>query len=132
MLVFTCGVFDLFHAGHKELLENMQEVGDRVVVLLHDDKSTYANKERFPVQDYEHRRRNLLATGLVDDILMVDEADPSDSFKWFLHKKDNVIFMRGDDWQDFPGKQVLEERKVEIRLKKYKEDISSTKLRSEL
>lgn len=110
----------------------MMQNADEVIVFLHDDKSTYENKDKFPVQTYEHRRQNLLNTGLVDKVELVDTQDPSSQFKWFLRNEKDVVYYRGDDWEDFPGKRVLEERGVPIVFKPYSEGISSTKLRDEL
>lgn len=124
----------MFHAGHSELLRLMNNEADEVVVFLHDDKSTYLNKDKFPVQDFEHRKKNLLDTELVDRVIAVVDSDPGADFKWFIHKHkdEGLVYYRGDDWENFPGRGELEERGVEIVFKEYTTGISSTKIRSEL
>lgn len=134
-IVFTCGVFDLFHNGHKELLELMRSLGDKVYIFLHDDRSTYENKNKFPVQSFEHRYDNLKETYLVNNIYKVAYPNPVNYFKSFVKiygLKHNLIYVRGDDWKDAPGLDYLKEAGIKIIFKKYTQGISSTKLRSEL
>ena len=67
---------------------------------------------------------------------MVEESDPSVRFSEILsilvRDSNEAIFMRGDDWQDFPGKEVLESKGIKIEYVPYTKGISSTKLRDEL
>jgi cytidyltransferase-like protein len=39
MLVFTNGVFDLFHFGHLVFLEGARQLGTRLVVSVNSDES---------------------------------------------------------------------------------------------
>jgi bifunctional ADP-heptose synthase (sugar kinase/adenylyltransferase) len=110
----------------------MRQEADRVVVVLHDDKSTFENKGRFPVQDYQHRKANLIASGFVDEIFEARKADPSGAFSLAITLYRPVVYMRGDDWPDFPGKGVLEISGIPIKLVAYTEGVSSTEIRERL
>jgi pantetheine-phosphate adenylyltransferase len=58
--VATGGTFDLFHAGHRRLLERSFELGDKVVIGLTSDE--FARKEgKVPQQPYERRKAQLEA-----------------------------------------------------------------------
>jgi glycerol-3-phosphate cytidylyltransferase-like family protein len=107
----------------------MRQEAIRVVVALHDDKSTFENKGRFPVQDYRHRRINLLRCGHVDNFIKVRNADPSSALSNAITLYKPVIYMRGDDWPDFPGKTVLEIADIPIKLVPYTKGVSSTAIR---
>lgn len=134
MKVITVGVFDLLHAGHTNLFKKMRENGDYLIVIVHDDKSTYQNKNKFPVQSLDHRMRNIEQTGLVDDIQPVHSADPSEVIEKVIkfNSKDDLVYMRGNDWQDFPGRPVLDKYKVPVKFITYTSGVSSTELRDKL
>lgn len=134
-LVFTAAVMDLFHEGHIELLSQMNEIGDITLVVLHDGFTTFKNKKKLPIENLEKRTRNLIDSGLVDIIKHTFQPEPIDAFKEIVEKygkKFELIYMRGDDWSEFPGVSVIREANIPIVYKKYKENISSSKLRGEL
>jgi hypothetical protein len=85
------------------------------------------------VQTYEHREQNLRLSG-VHHIIKVTEPDPTNAIAKLINRigKDNLVFVRGDDWVDFPGKQLLVEFGIEIRYIKYTKGISSTQIRDSL
>lgn len=128
MRVLTVGCFDVLHQGHANLLRQMAKRGD-VYVLLHDDRSIWINKGRFPVQNYNHRWHNLKASGLAKGIIEVRKPDPSETIKFLcLKAPHDWLFMRGDDWIDFPGKRELERLQVPIEYVPYTEGVSTTEI----
>lgn len=136
-IVFSASVFDLFHHAHKELLEMMRAEGEKVIIFLHDDLSTYKNKGKFPVQSFEHRADNLYKTGLVDYVFKVENQDPSNNFISFIEnvKPKTMLFMRGDDkWNggEAPGLETIRDYHIPIKYKKYTKGISSSKIRDSL
>jgi cytidyltransferase-like protein len=133
-LVFTAAVMDLLHEGHINLLKEMRKAGDLTLVILHDGFTTFANKEKLPIESLEKRTRNLIDTGLVDIIRYTFEPEPIVAFNSVIidYCKFDLLFMRGDDWQDFPGREVLETFNIPIKMIKYTKEISSSKLRNEL
>lgn len=136
-VVFTIGVFDMLHAGHVELFERMRELADQVVVLVHDDLSTWQNKKKFPVQRLGHRKD--LVGNFVDMAMSVRAADPSGRIRQVFGPEGligmrgkSVAFMRGDDWKDFPGRKALAELGIMVLFKKYKKGVSSTRRRMKI
>lgn len=129
----TVGVFDMFHEGHANLLTRMNELADEVTVFVHDCKSTYRNKGRFPVQELNHRMINIKSTKLAGKVVPVFDPDPGYAiFHQFRSESGSMVYVRGDDWPDFPGKNVVEDLGMDIKLIPYTEGISSTKIRSQL
>lgn len=139
-IALTIGCFDMLHEGHINLFQKMKEAGDRVFIIIHNNRSIFENKGRFPVQSAEDRAANLLSCGLVNQVFFVHNADPSaelgqilDIFRRkFGSKEADIVYMRGDDWVSFPGREVLEKRGVEIKIIKYTKVVSSTLRREEI
>jgi D-beta-D-heptose 7-phosphate kinase / D-beta-D-heptose 1-phosphate adenosyltransferase len=135
-LAITIGVFDMLHAGHINLFRQMKARADRILVLVHDDSSTFENKSKFPVQEVQHRVRNIYQTKLADYVMIVYQADPSEKMKEILKHPEFVsrtlVYVRGDDWQDFPARKVIEGAKIPIEFVEYTKGVSSTQLRDEI
>jgi len=141
-IAITAGVFDCFHEGHANLLKYMNICADQVVVFLHDDLSTYQNKGRFTVQRLEHRSSNLFQSKLVTQVAHEYERNPGTQIVDFVIKlirnsygtltlKD-FVYIRGDDWQDFPGRNQIELAGIEVRLVPYTKGVSTTMIRNQL
>jgi len=136
-LVFTAAVMDLCHEGHINLLKKMRkEAGKgKVIVVLHDDKSIYDTKGRIPIQDLEHRMENVRITELVDEVLSTtDYQDLARVFEKIIssHTLYNLVFMRGNDWSDFPASKTIKEHNIPIKFVEYTKGVSSTLIRKEL
>lgn len=135
IIVFTAAVMDLLHEGHVNLLKQMRSKGDLVLVVLHDEKSTFLNKGKTPVESLEKRTMNLIHTGLVDIVMHTYSQDPCEEFRRICGKfcrKFDLLFMRGNDWPDFPGHHVVRDLGIPIELVPYTEEVSSTKIKENL
>lgn len=133
-IAMTVGCFDLLHDGHLNLLNKMKEMADNVVVLLHSNRSIFENKGKFPVQNYDDRQSNLMDSSLVNSVIAVLSADPTYQINNFLDRNNpsEIIYMRGDDWNDFPGQEAVKKSGVKIKYINYTEGISSTILSQEI
>jgi cytidyltransferase-like protein len=135
-VVFTAAIMDLCHQGHLNLLKKMRErAGEgRVIVILHDDKSCYQIKGKIPIQNIKQRRDNLWITELVDDCYITLKTDPADQFERVLrtYPDAELLFMRGDDNRDFPGKHLIDKHKIPTEFINYTEGVSSTLIRNNL
>lgn len=74
-VVYTYGVFDLFHSGHVQLLKKAKKLGDRLVVGLFTDKVVTAFK-REPVISFEHRKVILEHLTMVDIVIPQNKLLP--------------------------------------------------------
>lgn len=61
-IVYTAGIFDLFHVGHLDFLEKAKALGNYLIVGVHHDPNSIMNI-------YE-RTMNVLACKYVDDVVM--------------------------------------------------------------
>ena len=74
-VVYTYGVFDLFHSGHVQLLKKAKKLGDHLIVGLFTDEVATGFK-RAPVITYEHRKKVLEHLTMVDQVIAQKELQP--------------------------------------------------------
>jgi cytidyltransferase-like protein len=129
--VFTIGCFDLFHEGHRLLLQRMRQFGREVIVGVHDSRSIHKLKARVPVDGTEARMINVKR--YADQVYCVAGTDPSSFVTCIVHLRENetALYVRGDDMADFPSRHVVEEL-MPVKFLPYTNGVSSTKLREEL
>lgn len=95
---YTCGVFDLFHVGHLNLLERCKEMCDYLVVGVCNDDYVRNIKHKEPVIPENDRVRILNALKCVDFAELVDIPTTEDKFLAQNRFKFDVLFS-GDDWK---------------------------------
>jgi D-glycero-beta-D-manno-heptose 1-phosphate adenylyltransferase len=78
-IVTTNGSFDLFHAGHIQLLERAKEKGDILIVGINSDKSVreYKKKPGRPIIPEKCRAELLAAIMYVDYVFLFDDLIPN-------------------------------------------------------
>jgi len=70
-IVYVDGSFDLLHKGHIETIKKAKELGDYLIVGVHDDKTVNRIKGlNYPIMNLYERTLNLLALKYVDDVIM--------------------------------------------------------------
>ena len=96
---FTCGAFDLLHAGHALMLEECKIHCDYLIVGLQRDPSVDRPNKNKPVQEYKERDIMVKAIRWVDEVLYYDtEEDLYD----ILKNTDIDVRIVGADWKDQP------------------------------
>jgi rfaE bifunctional protein nucleotidyltransferase chain/domain len=74
---FTCGAFDLLHAGHVDLLERAKAQCDRLMVAVNSDESVRRYKSPFrPVNPEAARMQVVAGLGCVDAVVLLEEQRP--------------------------------------------------------
>lgn len=102
---YTCGVFDLFHVGHLNLLERCKEMCDILIVGVCDDKYVTEIKKKQPVYPEDQRVRILNALKVVDhaELVTIEETDDKvlalDDKVLALEKFKFDVLFSGDDWK---------------------------------
>ena len=101
---FTCGSYDLLHAGHVMALRDASERCDYLMVGLQSDPSVDRPDKNKPIQSLEERRTQLLGCRYVDEVFVYHTE--RDLFR-FLHDNKPRIDTRflGMDWEgkEFTG-----------------------------
>ena len=135
--VITVGCFDLFHKGHYNLLSKMRQYGNKRFIGIHDDLSILINKKIHTSDKLDRRIQNVKQhLSVNDDIFIIRNANPTNDIKNIVEnivkntkQRDNICFVRGDDFPNFPGRDYLEQNNVPIEFVHYTKNISSSILR---
>ncbi|XP_068317803.1 ethanolamine-phosphate cytidylyltransferase-like [Pyrus communis] len=70
-IVYIDGAFDLFHAGHVEILRKARELGDFLLVGIHTDQTVSANRGAHrPIMNLHERSLSVLACRYVDEVII--------------------------------------------------------------
>ena len=70
-IVYVDGSFDLFHVGHVETLKKAKDLGDFLIVGVHDDQTVNVHKgSNYPIMNLYERVLNVLAIRYVDEVVI--------------------------------------------------------------
>ncbi|XP_045191455.2 uncharacterized protein LOC123548334 [Mercenaria mercenaria] len=129
--VYTVGCFDLFHEGHKILMERLKELGKQVIVGVHDSRSIFKLKKRVPIDSTYKRMSNV--KNYADVVYCISGTDPTQFLKCIFDVNEPVtsMYVRGDDMPNFPARKFIEEV-MPVHFLPYSEFVSSTKIRKEV
>ncbi len=132
---FTCGVFDLFHVGHLNLLINCKKQCDKLIVGLCDDEYVVKVKKNQPVFPQEDRFRILEALKIVDEVHYVTIEEVND--KQLAQKIFGFdVLFSGDDWKgsDRYAKTEKEFEKIGVSIEylPYTKGISTSSIKKSL
>ena len=108
-IVFTNGCFDLFHAGHLEILRRAAALGEVLVVGVNSDDSVMRLKGRGrPITSEQNRVEIISALNFVDYVVVFEEDTPLR----LIQAVRPDILVKGADWK---GKGVVGEDVVKAR-----------------
>ena len=132
---YTCGVFDLFHVGHLNLLERCKEQCDYLIVGMCDDTYVREIKNKEPVINEDDRLRILNALKCVDLAEKVDIETTNDKMLAWERFKFDVLFS-GDDWKGSERYLKTEEQFKEIgatiEYLPYTQGVSTTDIKNKM
>lgn len=122
---FTCGAFDLCHAGHVRMLKEAKEQCDFLIVAVQTDPTIdRPDTKNKPVQTIEERLDMMNAIKYVDQVLVYEtEADLLELLKT-QHVDIRII---GADWKGKPF--TGHELPIEIYFNSRDHGLSTSELR---
>ena len=124
LIVTVNGCFDLFHAGHLDLLEESSKVGDILIVGINSDNSIKKYKGwKRPIIPEQQRAEIISGIGFVDYVTIFDEID---CLKFIESVKSN-IHVKGQDYnQDCIESSIVEKYGGRIHITDFKTKISTS------
>lgn len=125
---FTCGAFDLLHAGHISMLEEAKSQCDHLIVGLHTNPQLDRKEKNKPIQSVFERYVQLKGCKFVDEIVPYDtEHDLSN----LLRMLPIDIRILGNEYEDkaFTGMKI---EGMEYYFNKRNHDYSTSELRRRL
>lgn len=129
---YTDGVYDLFHVGHLNMIQEAKKRCEYLIVGVHGDDVVEEYKHHRPIINENDRKR------IVESIKGVDRAEINrfrDKLKlWDLYHF-NVIFI-GDDWKGTDRwnhfEEVLAQVNVDVVYVPYTQGISTTEIKRKI
>lgn len=96
-VIFTSGVFDVFHVGHLELLKAAKKMGDLLVVGVNSDDSVrrLGKGPDRPIHGIEDRMAVLRELRCVDMVIPFDEDTPTE----LIRKVRPDVHVKGGDYE---------------------------------
>ena len=125
---FTASAFDLLHAGHIAMLREAKSQCDYLICGLQVDPSIDRLEKNAPVQSIVERYTQLQAVRYVDEIIpYVFENDLKDILE--MYPIDVRILGNEYRHQDFTGKEICQQRGIELYFNKRDHRFSTSDLR---
>lgn len=129
---YTDGVYDLFHVGHLNMIQEAKKRCEYLIVGVHGDDVVEEYKHHRPIINENDRKR------IVESIKGVDRAEINrfrDKLKlWDLYHF-NAIFI-GDDWKGTDRwnhfEEVLARINVDVVYVPYTQGISTTEIKRKI
>lgn len=134
---YTCGVYDLFHVGHLNLLEKCKQYCDYLIVGICDDEYVRTVKNMEPVVNEKDRKRIVNALKCVDETHIIDTETTVDKCLAMDKFGFDVLFA-GDDWKgtqrfiDTEKKFKEKNIDVEIVFFPYTKNVSTSMLKNKI
>lgn len=94
--IITFGTFDLFHIGHKRMLERAARYGDYLIVGVSSDELNISKKNRKPVYSTQERLEIISSIKSVDEVFVEESLEKK---REYIHKYNANVMIIGDDWE---------------------------------
>ena len=127
LIGFTNGCFDVFHAGHANLLNFCKKNCDLLICAINSDKSINKIKGiNRPVINETMRAELLSELNIIDMVIIFDDLTPIKLIKFI---KPNIL-IKGSDYKikDIAGYEFLKKNKTKIILANLKPGYSTSKI----
>jgi len=128
VIVFTAGIWDLFHQGHLRLLKRARAFGDILIVGVATDRLAEEYKRK-PIIPFEQRMEIVEAVRYVDTVVSYDSLDVTN----LLKNLDVDVMVVVEDWGGFPEQKqyrmYLEENNKRLIRIPYTQGVSTTAIR---
>ena len=123
-IVFTCGVFDLYHIGHLNFLKESKSYGDKLIVGVNTDEFTLSYKKKTPIMSFEQRIEIINSCKYVDFTVKSEEYLP---LKYIKQYNISVITV-GSDWKNTEIESInwAKNNNVQVKYINYIQNISTS------
>jgi glycerol-3-phosphate cytidylyltransferase len=128
---FTCSCFDLFHAGHVAMLEEVSKHCDHLIVGLQIDPTIDRPEKNKPVQTLIERQIQVRGCKYVDEIIVYEtEKD----LKTILKTLPIDVRFVGQEYalEGFTGQKICKKKRIKILYNTRMHDFSSSELRKRI
>jgi glycerol-3-phosphate cytidylyltransferase len=127
---FTCSAFDLLHAGHILMLEEAKQQCDYLIVGLQNDPTIDRSFKNKPVQTVVERFIQLKAVRYVDEVIVYNTEKDLEDLLQMLPISVRIVGEEYKDSTTLTGREICENRGIEIYYNRRDHRFSTTELRS--
>lgn len=124
---FTCGAFDILHAGHVDYLTKARSYCDRLLVAVNSDESIrqYKDPSR-PINSEQRRMQVVAALRAVDAVTLMEDTRPLHLIKRWQPE----VYIKGGDYEKTSLRSAaqVEAYGGRVVLCPVEHDVSTTKL----
>jgi glycerol-3-phosphate cytidylyltransferase/D-beta-D-heptose 7-phosphate kinase/D-beta-D-heptose 1-phosphate adenosyltransferase len=120
-VVIVSGYFNPLHGGHIDMIEAARAMGDRLIVIVNNDKQQVLKKGKI-ILDEKNRLRLMRALRDVDQAVLSVDEDPSIIKTLEMvagqHPGDKLIFANGGDRDSekvIPETKICRQYNIEMR-----------------
>jgi len=128
IVVYTYGVYDLFHRGHLELLTDAKKLGDYLIVGIFSDDIAESFKRK-PIITLQDRLEIIRHCKIVDDVVVQYELHPGKNLK--KYKPHILAKGPGAGWSEkgkIPGEDMAQKLNIKIIRLNYHSGISTSEI----
>ena len=129
---YTQGVYDMFHIGHLNLLQQAAKHCEKLIVGVNSDTLVYEYKKHYPVISETDRVAIISGLKCVCEAYIVHTLDKEEILR--AHSFDAIFI--GDDWKGNARwkdtEEIMAKHGVEIKYLPYTKGVSSTALRERI
>jgi cytidyltransferase-like protein len=120
-IVIVSGYFNPLHGGHLDMIESARTMGDKLIVIVNNDKQQLLKKGKI-ILDEKNRLRLMRALKGVDQVVLSIDEDPTQIKSLEMvakqHPGDRLIFANGGDRDServIPEADICHEYNIEMR-----------------
>jgi glycerol-3-phosphate cytidylyltransferase/D-beta-D-heptose 7-phosphate kinase/D-beta-D-heptose 1-phosphate adenosyltransferase len=120
-VVIASGYFNPLHGGHIDMIEAARKMGDKLIVVVNNDKQQVIKKGKIILDD-KNRLRLLRALRDVNEVVLSVDEDPTiiKTLEMIAkqHPGDELIFANGGDRDSekaIPEAEVCKQYGIEMR-----------------
>jgi glycerol-3-phosphate cytidylyltransferase/D-beta-D-heptose 7-phosphate kinase/D-beta-D-heptose 1-phosphate adenosyltransferase len=99
-IIIVSGYFNPLHGGHLDMIEAAAAMGDRLIVIVNNDKQQLLKKGKI-ILDEHNRMRLMKALRVVDEVVLSIDEDPGQSRTLRkvreMYPYDELVFANGGD-----------------------------------
>lgn len=129
---YTSGVFDLFHVGHLNILQQAKSMCETLVAGVTTDELCFSRKGKYPMIPLKDRMKIVEAIRYVDKVVAQEDMD---KFEMVKKLGAEVVFV-GSDWKGTDSWNRYEQELATINCKvvyiDYTEGVSSSILQNKM
>ncbi len=99
-VVIVSGFFNPLHGGHLDMIESAAKIGDRLIVVVNNDRQQLEKKGKVIIEE-TNRARLLRALRVVDEVMIAIDGDMTviESLEFIAQQypDDELVFANGGD-----------------------------------